>query len=242
MAKTTTLYPRYSKNYILLFVTLGLLQVAIWWQGLEIRPNFEVVPVLTSKNAVQALSLGDEQGYFRMMAFNLQNLGDGVGRVTPLYRYNYALIKDWAYMLDALDPHSDFVPAVMSFYYSQTQFTPDVRHIVEYLDAHSENRVNDKWEWVAQAVYLANHRLEDKDLALKLAEKLATSTNPSTPMWARQMPAFIHEQRGELEQAEVIIRDLMQRESIMTASEKSFMQYFLKYRIEALQAENKLPK
>ena len=61
-------------------------------------------------------------------------------------------------------------------------------------------------------------------------------------MWARQMPAFIHEQRGELEQAEVIIRDLMQRESIMTASEKSFMQYFLKYRIEALQAENKLPK
>ena len=52
------------------------------------------------------------------------------------------------------------------------------------------------------------------------------------PMWARQMPAFIHEQLGERESAKKIIADIMDNFDDFAPGEINFMEYFLRERLE----------
>jgi hypothetical protein len=230
-------YPRFSRTFLLGFVLLLLLQGGWWFGTKDIRPSFEAVPVLPGREAIRALSFGDEEAYFRYMALTLQNLGDGYGQVMPLYRYNYALLKEWFLTLDALDARSHFVPSLASYYFSHTQYAPDIRYLVEYLDAHTATQAKEKWWWIAQAVYLANHKMKDPALALRLAERLANSGASDMPMWAKEMPAFIHEKRGELHEAYLIIKGLLEHEQNLSERDRSFMEHFIRERVGKIQAQ-----
>jgi hypothetical protein len=87
---------------------------------------------------------------------------------------------------------------------------------------------------MGQAVYLANHKLKDKDWALELAYKLASTPRNDVPLWVKQMPAFIHEQRGEEEQALHIIGDILNNIDHIDQGELNFMAYFVKDRLNQL--------
>ena len=223
----------FYRSDILLYLALGL-QIVVWTVTRHHLPTPGIVPNVPSQTSVKALSLGDEQFYFRILAYQLQNAGDSFGRFTALKSYNYHLLYYWFTLLDSLDHTSNFVPSMASYYYSQTQNTPDVRYIVDYLDQHASKDLYHKWWWMGQAVYLANHKLKDKDLALALAYKLASTPRDDIPLWAKQMPAFIHEQRGEMDEALVIIEDMMKHADRMEPGELNFMRYFVEERLGKL--------
>jgi hypothetical protein len=218
-------------NLALVFFTC--LQLFFWYNTKKIKPELGIVPEVPGEMAVKANSLGDEELYFRMLALEIQNAGDSFGRFTALKQYNYQKLSDWFFLLDKLDNKSNFVPAIASYYYSQTQHTPDVRYIVNYLDKHYDHDPAEKWWWLSQAVYLANNKLHDKRLALKLAYKLA-ATPGKAPIWAREMPAFIHEQLGEKEQAYIIVKNLLDNMDDLKPEEIRFMHYFIKERVEKM--------
>jgi hypothetical protein len=220
---------RYGSD-ILLYLFL-LAQLGVWNITRHYPPNMAIVPDVPSEMSVKAFSLGDGQFYFRLLAYQLQNAGDSFGRFTPLKDYNYHQLYYWFVLLDSLDHRSNFVPSIASYYFSQTQRTEDVRYVVDYLDQHASKDLYHKWWWMAQAVYLANHKLKDKDLALKLANKLAKTPRDDIPLWTKQMPAFIHEQRGELDEALVIIEDIAKNADHMDEGELNFMRYFVQERL-----------
>lgn len=211
-----------------------LAQIVFWFYTKEIKPEMEVVPPVPGETEVQALSFGDTQFYFRVLTFQIQNYGDTFGRFTALKNYDYHKLSMWFYLLDSLDRESNSIPAIASYYYSQTQHTPDVRYVIDYLVDHSEHDLQKNWWWMAQAVYLANHRLNDKKLALKLAYKLA-ATPGEIPLWARQMPAFIHEELGEKEEALAIIMGIAKDIDKLEPGEINFMNYFIKDRLGYLE-------
>jgi hypothetical protein len=229
-----------AKNRIFntLLVIFLLLQIVFWYNTNDIRPEMTIVPPVPGKEAVNALSFGDEQFYFRSLALEIQNAGDSFGRFTALKNYNYKKLTAWFEILDGLDHQSNFIPSIAGYYYSQTQNVPDVRYIINYLDKHASRDLKNKWWWMSQAVYLANHRLGDKPLALKLAYKLS-KTPGKVPMWVREMPAFIHEQLGEKEEALRIIEGLMKDQDKLTKEELNFMNYFITERLEKMQDEIK---
>jgi hypothetical protein len=214
-----------------IFTLILLIQIAFWYNTHDIKPEMHIVPDVPGKMAVKATSFGDEELYFRILAMELQNAGDSFGRFTALKLYDYKKLLQWFYLLDSLDDKSNFVPSIASYYYSQTQHTPDVIYVVEYLDYHASKDMRDKWWWMSQAVYLANFKLKDQQLALKLAYKLS-KTPGKVPMWARQMPAFIHEKLGEKDQAIRIIKDFLANEKDLTQQELNFVHYFIKDRLE----------
>jgi hypothetical protein len=216
-----------------LFALLLFLQISFWGLTHKIQPDMHIVPNVPGKLAVKANSFGDEELYFRVLAMVLQNAGDTFGRFTPLKLYDYKKLSQWFYLLDSLDDKSNFVPSIASYYYSQTQYTPDVIYIVQYLDYHASKNLKDKWWWMSQAVYLANFKLKDYPLALKLAYKLA-STPGKIPMWAKQMPAFIHEKLGEKEQAYLIVKDIADNYASISPQEMNFINYFIKDRLKLL--------
>lgn len=217
----------------LFYLTLAA-QVVFWQFTHHIRPDMSIVPPVPGAAEVKALAFGDEQFYFRRLAFEIQNSGDTFGRFTALKEYDYSKLYLWFKLLDTLDPVSNFIPALASYYYSQTQHTPDVRYIVNYLEQHADYDPPKKWWWMAQAVYIANQKLKDKRLALRLAYKLAAIPG-DLPIWARQMPAFIHADLGEREAALAIILAISQSAKDLTPGEINFMNYFIKERLGYLE-------
>lgn len=215
-------------------------QGGFWWKTRGILPEMTIVPDVPGEATVKALSLGDEQAFFRLLSLNVQNAGDTFGRFTALYKYDFNRLYYWFMLLDTLDRRSNYVPTMATYYFSQTQHKPDVRFIVDYLEAHAKHDVQDKWWWVVQAIYLSQHKLEDKDRALELANLLRDQTG--IPVWAQQMPAFVHEQRGEMAEASAIIESILKSEQELKQGELNFMYYFLKdrtQRLEQLESELK---
>lgn len=219
---------------VIIFVFLCLLglQVAWWNYTRHIMPSMDIVPDVPGVDTVKALSLGDEHAYFRLLALQLQSAGDTFGRFTALKLYDFNKLYHWFSLLDKLDARSNHVPAMAGYYFSQTQNTPDVRYVVDYLIEHAQRDIQHKWWWATQAVYLANHKLKDKDLALKAAKMLEGVKG--IPMWAQQLPALVHEQRGEMEDAKKIIENILKSTDELSQSELNYMRYFVEERIERL--------
>jgi hypothetical protein len=177
------------------------------------------------------MTFGDDEFYFRVLAFNMQNYGDTFGRFTALKKYDFNKLSLWFGLLDELDPKSDIVPAMATYYFSQTQNTPDVRYVVDYLYTHSTRDVGKKWWWLVQAIYLSMHKLEDKDLALKVSAPLV---NKDVPAWAQQMAAVVREKRGEFEDALQIMETIKNNAKTIDDKDLKYMSYFIKERIGKL--------
>ena len=219
-----------------LFVFLAA-QGAFWFHSRAIMPEMTVVPSVPGDRALRALSLGDEEAFFRLLSLNIQNSGDTFGRFTALYKYDFKKLQGWFNVLGELNHQSNYLPAMASYYFSQTQNPKDVGYIVDYLDAYTKDRVQEKWWWVVQVVYLAQHKMKDLDRAAALAERLRGVRG--IPIWAQQMPAFIHEKRGEFGDALAIMEDILKHPDDFSQGELNFMRIFIDERLNKLDSVKK---
>ena len=207
-------------NYLVLFIFI--LQICFWYSTKHIKPEMVIVPKAPTERTVNLLSLGDKQFFFRYLGFKIQNAGDSWGRVTALKDYNYQELIKWFYLLNKLDNVSNYPPTMAAYYYGHTQNGKDTIYIINYLYEHAKQDLRGKWWWLVQAVYLANHRLKDKQLALKIAYTLnSVPKDVKMPIWARQMVAFIHEQLGENQAAKEIILEILKDFDNLSDQEKT---------------------
>ncbi|MEI7668890.1 MAG: hypothetical protein WCJ33_02260 [Pseudomonadota bacterium] len=223
---------KFIRNNLFLLVFTAL-QICFWDATRAKLPDMGIVPDVPGRVAVKALSFGDEEFYFRLLALDIQNAGDTFGRFTALYQYDFKKLYAWFNLLDLLDNQSDYMPFTASYYFSQTQNVPDVRYVVDYLYQHSATRPDKKYWWLAQAVYLAQHKLKDNELAVKIAAPLEHADN--APFWVRQLPAFVHESRGEMSDALRIIEHIQQNSKDIPEGELRFMKYFVDDRIKKIE-------
>ena len=212
----------------LLVLVLGA-QAWFWNHTRGIKPEMGIVADVPGETTVRALSFGDEEAFFRLLALNIQTSGDTFGRFTALYKYDFNKLYHWFHLLDGLNKQSNYLPAMASYYFSQTQNASDVRYIVDYLDEYTDGRAKEKWWWVVQGAYLAEHKMNDTARALKLANRLAGVRG--IPIWAQQLPAFIHEGRGEFDDALRIMEDVMKHPEEYSQGELNFMRHFIEERI-----------
>jgi len=111
-------------------------QIAFWSHTHEKTPDMGIVPNPPSSTVLDALSFGDPQFMFRIMAFQLGNAGDTFGRNTALYKYDLSHIEKWFTLLDELDATSNLLPANATYYFGQTQTKSDVRYMVTVSYTH----------------------------------------------------------------------------------------------------------
>lgn len=207
-------------------------QGAFWKHSRSVMPEMGIVPDVPGERTVRALSFGDEQAFFRLLSLNIQSSGDTFGRFTALYKYDYNKLYHWFRLLDGLDNESNYLPSMATYYFSQSQNRNNVSYIVDYLDEYTLGREKEKWWWVAQASYLASHKLNDLDRALALSSRLRGVKG--IPMWAQQLSAFIHEKRGEFGEALTIIQEIMKNPDEYSQGELNFMKYFVDERLGKL--------
>lgn len=220
----------FFRTHALLLVLL-VCNVIFWTQTRNIRPDLAVVPPVPSVQELALLKMGDDQFYFRTLALQLQNAGDTYGRFTSLKEYDMDKVYHWFTLLDTLDPHSDMMPAMAAYYYSQTQETENVRPLVNYLYEHSIRDVKAKWWWLLQSIYLSQYKLKDMDLALKVSQPLV---NKDVPVWAQQMAAVVREKRGEMADAMAIMESITDNAEGISDRDLRYMVYFIKERVKRL--------
>jgi hypothetical protein len=228
-------------------VLAGLfIQMGISWHSKDITPKLEIIEDVPSLNQARIGALGDEQFYFRILALNMQNMGDTFGRFTALKDYDYGKLFKWFGLLDELDYRSHFTPAIASYYYSNTQKTEDNEYIVNYLEAHYDKQPTEKWWWLGQAIYIANHKLNNKERAIKMAYKLSNTPNAKLPRWAQQMPAILLRDAGRREEALEIMKELAEKYDDYSQSELNYMNYFIRqmlgYEKEQISKEHVKPE
>lgn len=195
---TTALY---KKTLYILFGAMLCLNFFLWVSVRDVKARWTNVPPAPSIAGALTASLGDKHLAYRVYAMMIQNLGNTGGLETNLGAYNFDRLKEWLMLENALDPRPDIVPFLAANLYAAAKSTTEFRPLVEYLDVASGDGQGQKWRWLARAVYIARYKMEDLDLALPLANKLAALPNPDMPLWARQMPAYIMTARGEKQAA-----------------------------------------
>jgi len=173
------------------------LNIVFWFYGRDLRTEWGNVPPAPDVQYASAYGLGDSSFAYRMNGLMLQNLGDVGGRVTPLRDYDYQALTDWFFVQDSLDPQSDYTPYLASYYFSAVQDPHKFRPVLDYLKEVGRRPEGEKWRWLAQGVFMARFKMGDLQLALELAKVLAQSKAAGLPTWARQMPVFILNARGD---------------------------------------------
>jgi hypothetical protein len=233
------------KIFFWLFFVTFLFQIFFWKKTEKFKPSFDLIPPAPSKYLTSALSLGDKEFLFRVLVLRLQNSGDIFAGFVALKNYDYSRLYQWMKALDELNSKANSVPALASYYYSQTQKVEDTRYIVDYLDEHASLNIDENWWWVTQAIYLAKGRLQDIDLALKLAYKLSANNSSKAPLWTKQMPAFIHEEKGGKDDgcmAFFVIQKLIKESESgarqIKPEEMNFMRHFINDRLTKLKKQN----
>lgn len=191
------------------------LNVLVWFSMRHTQAQWGNVPPPPNPKLAASYGLGDKSFSYRINGIMLQNLGDTGGKFTPLKDYDFKRLTKWFFLQDDLDPKSNYVPYLASYYFGGVQEPEKYRPVFDYLEKVGMRDYGEKWRWMVQAVYIARHSLKDLDKALELAYKLAETENTDAPNWVKQMPAFVMTKRGDKQAA----YDLMV-EILKTSAEK----------------------
>lgn len=200
---------------VLLFVFLGM-NFSLWLTVRDVQAKWGNVPPPPNKEASAGAGLGDKQFAYRSISMMLQNLGDSGGRYTPLKDYNYDRLAEWFFLADKLDAESDYIPFLAAFYFGNVQEPQKLPPVIEYLHEVGKRGENEKWRWLAQGVHLAKYRVQDLDLAYKLADALSNLKDIDMPIWAKNMNVLIMSDKGEKQAAYEMFMNTLQSDNLST--------------------------
>ena len=187
-----------SERYVQVLLAFALfLNIVFWFSARDIRQEWGNVPPAPDVKYAASYGMGDTSFSYRLNGLMIQNLGDTGGRVTALRDYDFEALARWFFVEDALDPHSNYIPYLAAYYFSDVQEPEKFRPVINYLKVVGRRPEGENWRWLAQAVFMARFKVNDMDLALELAEILAQSQADDVPAWARQMPAFVLNAKGD---------------------------------------------
>jgi hypothetical protein len=216
---------RNLKNLYAILLFAVALNIAVWSYSHGHTVRWPNVPSPPGEANVTASFLGDKALAYRVWAMALQNFGNAGGDYRPLKDYNYVHLGKWFDLLDRLDPHSDFVPLLAAYYFGGTQNPQEqLPHVISYLEKAGSRAEGEKWRWLAQAIYLTRHKMDDMPEALRLAKKLASMYRPGMPAWTVQTQALITTEMGDKQAAYTLFRTMLATEAEhMHPNEVNFM-------------------
>jgi hypothetical protein len=229
-----------GRRRINIFLALALSVNVIFWCGSKhFFAKWQGVPPVPSENGALTMALGDREFAYRFLALQLQGLGDGGGQMASLRTYNYQKLGEWFRLLYLLNPASDHVPMAAAYYFGSISDTERIPVVIDYLSEVGQSPVGSKWRWLAHAVVLARHQMNDLQLALDLAYKLSKMEPLGEPLpsWAKQMPAFILKAKGDKDDARALIENMLLSSENFHPNEVNFMESFLTEQLGVPEAE-----
>jgi hypothetical protein len=205
------------------------------WRAMQHRgaPEAADLPPAPSPQALRLASLGEPAAGARIAMLYLQAFDLGGGNTLPFQKLDYERLIGWLRAILALDPRSDYPLFSAARLYAEVDDAAKSRRMMEFIHEEFLRDPNRRWPALAHAALLAKHRLGDLALARRYAAAIQRATSdPSVPLWARQMEIFILEDMNELEAAKIMLGGLLASGAVTDPAEARF----LKQRLDELEA------
>ena len=211
--------------WVHLLLALALAAQLSWRAHHATSPAAEDLPPAPSARALQLASVGEPAALARpamiwLLAFDAR--GDNT---IPYQRLDYGRLIGWLRAILALDPKSELPLFAAARIYAENPDPAKMRAMLEFIFAEFAGDPNRRWPALAHAALLAKHRLHDLALARRYAAAIERrTTDPSVPLWAKQMEIFILEDMNELEAARIMLGGLLATGRIKDPQERRFLE------------------
>lgn len=196
----------FSERFDLVWVlSAAICSAVLGYYTYHMKTTWPGVPPTPSEAAGLFYGYGDRELTYRNIGLMLQNAGDTGGRTTNLKDYDYQILEDWFWLSNKYNNRSGYVPTLAAYYFGAAKETDQLAHLVDYLAHVGMDNQNERWRWLAHAVFLTRFKLDDQPRALELAYKLAEISDEKMPGWTKVMPAYVMKTMGNKKEA----RDLL---------------------------------
>ena len=209
------------------------LAAQVTWQASRPAPmaRAAALPLPYPAATVRAASGYEVIGAAQLSALYLQAFDNQPGISVPFAALDYGRVERWLELMLELDPQTQYPLMMASQLYAQAPVAEKQRAMLDFVHRRFLEQPERRWRWLAHAVIVARHRLQDLPRALRYAEDIARHAR-NAPGWARQMRVFILEDMGEREAASVLLGGLLESGEVTDPQEIRF----LTQRLETLQA------
>lgn len=211
---------------------LGLLAgfvIAKWLTVPGATPLNNVPPPVSAEN-IRLLSLGEAELAAKLLEFWLLSFETQSGRIVKYESLNYDHLIGWLETIQKLDPLSDYPGLMASGVFVEVKDEQRARKMIAFVQRAFLMAPQRHWRWQARAVILAKYRLNDLELAGRLAKdlRIQTKIHHDIPAWARDMEFLILQEMGEFEAARTLVRSLLDSGAVTDPDELRFLTSRLK--------------
>lgn len=141
----------------------------------------------------------------------------------------YDDVLKWLRLSRELNPDSGYPLFLASRFFGGLGTLSDRRKMLDFVYNEYRKHPGRDWRWMAHAVFVARHELNDLPLALEYAKALKEQPiEVEIPHWARQMHVFIQIDLGELEAAKVFLGQMLESKAFAHPQDFLFFQQRLK--------------
>lgn len=208
-----------------------LLLVQLVWHGLMPGPRASVEPLGAPppEPMMRLAALGEPRTLAAAGLLRLQFHDTQPGRSIPFRELDYDRIRAWLERLLALAPDSDYPLLLAVRIYGQVDDPVRQRKMLDFVRAAFLENPRDRWRWLAEAIIIAEHRLDAPRLALDYARLLNRHTRPGEiPYWARDLQVLLLQDLGEFESARILIGGMLASGAITDPHEIRFLEQKLR--------------
>lgn len=187
------------------------------------------VPAPVPASDIRLVSLGESELAAKLLEFWLLSFDTQAGRIMKYESLHYGNLIGWFETIEELDPRSDYPGLMASRVFVDVRDVQRVKRMVNFVHRSFLKAPEKRWRWQAQAVILAKYRLNDLELARRLAEDLRIQAmNSDIPAWARDMEFLILQEMGEFEAARALVGSLLNSGAVTDSDELRFLTAKLK--------------
>ncbi len=219
--------PVISVPWMVTLVLVVALGAQISWHMRLPTPvaNARDLPAPPPEWTLRALSLAEEQAFARLLMLWLQAFDHQPGISIPFRNLDYGRVTAWLDRILALDPRSRYPLLSAARIYAEVPDPGRQRLMVQFVERQFLLAPDERWQWLAHAVFIARHRLQDLPLALRLSRELRELTRvEKVPGWARQMELFVLDEMGDAQGAKVLLGGLIESGQISDPAEIRFLE------------------
>jgi len=205
----------------LLLIGLVLLQKTAPNQAVKIENLSEPPNIILLKN----LSLNEPALTSRLLALWLQDFDYQRGKSLNYDQLDYKKLTEWLNSIQELDQNNRYPLLSASHIYSSTKDPEKLRHIITFVEQQFKLNPEKNWPWMVKMVLLAQHKLHNNELALRLSQQLMKLTQgKKVPSWVRQMSLSVLISDEQKNAAATLIAALLQGGEIKDPAERRFLQ------------------
>jgi hypothetical protein len=177
-----------------------------------------------SSATYRGLAMGSRQLLAYLLAIRLQLHDNQVGKHFRYSLIDYRLLVEWLDRITEISPNSEYPMLLASRVYTTTRDQQQLRRILAFIERRFDDNPQLHWRRLAEASVIAKHKLNDLDMALGMARKLASQPDSVVmPRWARDFEFLLLADLNELQSSIAIIEALLHTEAVNDPDERRFL-------------------